>query len=74
MEYKEMTTEQLREEVKSLLEKATTADLKWIYSYYKGFDGYPLLMDQPKHDPDEELYKTLAPGQGVWAGGEEAPF
>jgi len=74
MEYKEMTTEQLREEVKSLLEKATTADLKWIYSYYKGFDGYPLLIDQPAHDPAEELHKSLAPGQGVWAGGEEVPF
>jgi len=74
MEYKEMTTTQLREEVKNLLEKATTEDLKWIYSYYKGFDGYPLLIDQPKHNPDEELYKTLAPGRGVWADGEEVPI
>ena len=74
MEYKEMTTSQLRKEVKSLLEKATTEDLKWIYSYYKGFDGYPLVIDQPKHNPDEALFKTLAPGRGVWADGEEVPI
>ena len=74
MEYKEMTTLQLRKEVKSLLEKATMADLKWIYSYYKGFDGYPLLIDQPKFDPDEELHKSLAPGRGVWSDGEEVPI
>ena len=58
-----MTTSQLRKEVKSLLEKATTEDLKWIYCYYKGFDSYPLLLDQPKQIPDE-LHKALVPAEG----------
>ena len=73
MEYEEMTTRQLREETQSLLEKATTADLKWVYCYYKGFDKFPLLTDAPTIQ-DDELHKALVPGQCTWAGGEEVPF
>jgi hypothetical protein len=73
MEYEEMTTQQLREETQSLLEKATTADLKWVYCYYKGFDKFPLLTDATAAVPDE-LHKALVPGPGARAGGEEVPF
>lgn len=73
MEYEEMTTRQLREETQSLLEKATTADLKWVYCYYKGFDKFPLLTDAVPVVPDE-LHKALVPGQGTCTVNKEVPF
>ena len=68
-----MTTRQLREETQSLLEKATTADLKWVYCYYKGFDKFPLLTDAATSVPDE-LHKALVPGHGTCVVNKEVPF
>ena len=61
-----ITKKELEEQTKALLEQSTLAQYKWVYSYLKDLDEWPIVTDEVK--------RPLTSGEGVYATGEECPF
>ena len=60
MEIVEITRKELKAEVNELVKKANLAEHRWIYSYLKGLDDWPLIIDFP-NVPIEKLPDTDIP-------------
>ena len=64
MENKFITVDDLKAEVAEELKGATVADLKWMYCYFKDFEEFPLVVDEPAAKrtwPHMELAEELIP-------------
>ena len=57
-----ITREELEADVKTNLQSCKIKDLKWFYSYFHGFDEFPIVVDE------------AAPGYKVWAGDDGIPL
>ena len=71
MEPEYITKKELAEQVPVLLKNATVAQYKWVYSYLKDLEEWPIVTDEVKYKKDKDI---LVPGGGVWAGEEKCPF
>lgn len=56
MEIVEITKNQLKDEVFSLVKKANIAEQRWIYSYLNDLDSYPILID---HNTDNKSLSDI---------------
>ena len=58
-----ITVDELKSELAEDLRTASPADLKWLYCYFRDFEEFPLVLDEPAPTkqmlPHLELVETF---------------